>query len=218
MFTNFYVGQRENKQTTYSMFKNYFKKWQKKSRFSKISDILFLALIIALIIPQGRMAVGGFINRVKSMISQPDLMENVITTTEASYNWKMESTDNQLFNMSEARGKVVFLNLWATWCPPCVGEMPGIQKLYDKFKDNPGIEFVLVSNEPAATIDQFMKKKGYTFPVYSSSSETPAAFFTRSIPTTFVLDKSGNIVMKEVGAMNWGGSKMEAILEELIDE
>jgi thiol-disulfide isomerase/thioredoxin len=217
MFTNFNVGQRENIKTQ-SMFKNYFKKWQKKSRFSKVSDILFLALIIALIIPQGRMAVGGFINRVKSMISQPDLMENVVSTTEATYNWKMESTGNEPYSMTEARGKVVFLNLWATWCPPCVGEMPGIQKLYEKFKDNPGIEFVLVSNEPTTTIDQFMKKKGYTFPVYSSLSETPAAFFTRSIPTTFVLDKSGNIVMKEVGAMNWGGSKMEGILDELIGE
>lgn len=199
------------------MIKSYFKKWRKKSWFSKITDIIFLALIITLLFPQGRLAVGGFVNRVKSMVSQPDLMPSSFSTTDAAFNWPMQKTDGTAFSLNDVRGKVVFLNLWATWCPPCVGEMPGIQQLYDKFSDNPDVAFVLVSNESAETIRKFVERKGYTFPVLSSQSETPAAFYTKSIPTTFLLDKKGNIVMKEVGAMNWGGSKMERIVNQLLE-
>lgn len=200
------------------MLKSYIKKWKKKSRFSKLTDLVFIALIITLLFPQGRLAVGGFVNRVKSMISQPDLMKQKMSTSDAAFKWQMQKADGSGFQLSEVKGKVVFLNLWATWCPPCVGEMPGIQDLYDQYADHPDVAFVLVSNETPETISKFAEKKGYTFPLYSSLSETPAAFFTRSIPTTFVLDKRGNIVIKEVGAMNWGGKKMAGILEELIAE
>lgn len=200
------------------MLKSYIKKWKKKSRFSKLTDLVFIALIITLLFPQGRLAVGGFVNRVKSMISQPDLMKQKMSTSDAAFKWQMQKADGSGFQLSEVKGKVVFLNLWATWCPPCVGEMPGIQDLYDQYADHPDVAFVLVSNETPETISKFAEKKGYTFPLYSSLSETPAAFFTRSIPTTFVLDKRGNIVIKEVGAMNWGGKKMAGILEALIAE
>jgi len=199
------------------MLKSYIEKWKKRSWFSRLTDIVFLALIITLLFPQGRMAVGGFVNRVKSMISQPGVMENSITTTDAAYDWKMISSENNEFILSESKGKVVFLNLWATWCPPCVGEMPGIQKLYDKFKDHPEVDFVLVSNEGIDVINKFIERKGYSFPVYSSQAETPAAFSTRSIPTTYVLDKSGNIVIREIGAVNWGGDKMEKIINDLLN-
>jgi thiol-disulfide isomerase/thioredoxin len=200
------------------MSNSYINKWKKKSWFSKFTDFLFIALIITLLFPQGRLAVGGFVNRVKSMITQPDLMQQKMSTSDAAFNWQMQKTDGSGFQLSEVQGKVVFLNLWATWCPPCVGEMPGIQDLYDQYADHPEVAFVLVSNESSETIKQFTERKGYTFPVYSSLSETPAAFFSRSIPTTFVLDKQGNIVVKEVGAMNWGGKKMVRILEDLIAE
>jgi len=193
-------------------------RWKKKSLFSKITDFIFIALIITLLFPQGRMAVGGFINRVKSMVVQPDLMDTRFTTSDAAFEWQMTGKEDQTFTLAQDKGKVVFLNLWATWCPPCVGEMPGIQKLYNKYKDNPDVSFVLVSNETPDVIAKFVEKKGYTFPVYSSLSATPAAFATRSIPTTFVLDKKGSIAIKEIGAMDWGGKKMERMIEELLNE
>ena len=134
------------------------------------------------------------------------------------FDWQMTDVEEEPFTLAQEKGKVVFLNLWATWCPPCVGEMPGIQKLYDKYKNNPDVSFVLVSNETTKIISDFVKKKGYTFPVYSSLSEAPAAFATRSIPTTFVLDKKGSIAIKEIGAMDWGGKKMEKMIEALLSE
>jgi len=200
------------------MFKEYFKKWKKKSPFSKIIDFFFLALLLTLLFPQGRMAVGGFVNRAKSMVSQPGLIEERVPVAESSFNWEMTTVDNSSFDLKNSKGKVIFLNLWATWCPPCVGEMPGIQDLYDKFKDNPKVEFVLVSNEAIGTINKFIERKEYTFPVFSSQVQTPPAFATRSIPTTYVISKKGEIVVKEIGAVNWGGKKMEGIIDQLLNE
>mgnify|MGYP002854931863 CR=1 FL=1 len=185
---------------------------------SKISDIVFLILIITLLFPQGRMFIGGFINNLKSKISQPGLLAERVPVDYVDMEWSMTDRSGADFNLIENKGKVVFLNLWATWCPPCVGEMPGIQDLYDKFKDNPDVAFVMVSNEDQATISKFMERKKYSFPVFSSKNQAPAAFLSRSIPTTFVISKKGEVVIREVGAINWGGKKMNGIIEDLLDE
>jgi len=200
------------------MIEKFLTKWKKKSMLSKISDIVFLILIITLLFPQGRMFIGGFINNLKSKISQPGLLAERVPVDYVDMEWSMTDRSGADFNLIENKGKVVFLNLWATWCPPCVGEMPGIQDLYDKFKDNPDIAFVLVSNEDQATISKFMERKKYSFPVFSSKNQAPAAFLSRSIPTTFVISKKGEVVIREVGAINWGGKKMNGIIEDLLDE
>ena len=200
------------------MFKRFFTNWKKKHWFSKFTDFFFIALLITLVFPQGRMAVGGFINRMKSMITQPDLMSRRVDLPESTFIWPMTDAQGQPFDFSTVKGKVVFLNLWATWCPPCVGEMPGIQELYEAFKDHPEMAFVLVSNESPEVISRFMDKKKYTFPVYSARSAAPVAFATNSIPTSYVLSKKGQIVVKEVGAVNWGGDRMESIILDLLEE
>ncbi len=195
--------------------------WNKKTTLGKISDVIFIALIVALFIPNSRVAIGGYINRVKSMIIEPSLEkhgdEQVLGLND--YSWELEDILGNNVNLQNYKGKVIFLNLWATWCPPCVGEMPGIQQLYDKFKDNEEVEFLLVSsNESPQKVKTFIEKKSYTFPVYTTQYPSPKVFFSQSIPTTFVISKDGKIKIKETGALNWGGSKMEGIINDLINE
>ncbi len=194
--------------------------WKKKSTFGKISDVIFIALIIALFIPNSRVAIGGFVNRVKSMIIEPSVEKHgeEVVLTANDYFWELEDINGNKVNLQDYQGKVVFLNLWATWCPPCVGEMPGIQQLYDKFKDNDDVRFLLVSNESSQKVKPFIEKKSYTFPVYTTQYQSPKVFFSQSIPTTFVISKDGKIKIKETGALNWGGSKMEGIINDLIKE
>ena len=112
---------------------NYFKK---KSKFGIFSDFLFVAFIIALIFPQSRVEVIAFINKARVAVVNPSVKdtENTVSLSTADYNWELESTSSKINNFSDYKGKVIFLNLWATWCPPCVAEMPSIQKLYDKYK------------------------------------------------------------------------------------
>ena len=196
-------------------FQNY---WQNKSAWNKFSDLIFIVFIAALLTPGGRLTIGGFVNRVKAKVMNPAVQENGTQLTAEDYNWLLKDINGEQVNLDGEKGKVVFINLWATWCPPCVGEMPEIQKLYDKYKDREDIAFFMISNESNEKIKAFVEKRGYTFPVYSSQRQSPTPFVTQSIPTTFVISKSGQIVIRETGAYNWGGEKMVSIIEGLLEE
>ena len=192
------------------------KYWKTKSILSKAGDAFFILFIIAMLFPQGRLVIGGAINRVKALIVEPSIESDSKLIPENDFNWNIQSMDGSKINLSQSKSKVIFINLWATWCPPCVGEMPEIQKLYEHFKDNENIDFYLITNDKIGKIKSFIEKRGYTFPVYHSLSNTPVSFRTRSIPTTFVISKSGKIVIQKTGAANWGGDKMINIVDELI--
>ncbi|MEN8123231.1 MAG: TlpA disulfide reductase family protein [Bacteroidota bacterium] len=196
---------------------NYFKK---KSKFSIFSDFLFVAFIIALIIPQSRVEVVAFVNKIRVAIINPSVesSENSVKLTDEDYLWPVESLDGETKMLADFKGKVIFLNLWATWCPPCIAEMPSIQDLHEKYKDNDQIVFLIVSNEKKEKVSAFMKKRGFTFPVKITHYQLPKPFYTESIPTTFLVSKTGEIVIKETGAANWGGEKMQKIVNDLIAE
>lgn len=200
------------------MFKKLFRYWQNKTLFSKITDILFIGLIIAFIFPSGRMAIGGSVNRIKAMIVQPGPEKARISLPEPDLDWKLKDVNGLEMNMIEQKGKVKFINLWATWCPPCIGEMPEIEKLYNKFKDNEKISFFMISDEETEKLKEFTARKNYTFPVYQSLSPNPTGLRSNSIPATYILSKNNEIVIKEIGAANWGSKKTEEIINELLKE
>jgi thiol-disulfide isomerase/thioredoxin len=133
----------------------------------------------------------------------------------ADYDWTVKSLDGKNFNMAEAKGKVVFLNFWATWCPPCVAEMPSIQRLYEKIKDQE-IIFVCISNEDPSKVSRFVREKGFTFPIYTLRGEPPAVFKTQGIPTTFILSSDGKVAFRHVGSAKWDDEKSVAFLKELM--
>ncbi len=193
-------------------------KWKQRKLFSKITDVIFILFVLALLTPAGRLAIGGFINRVKANIVQPGLMseKEVIVLDEGDFGWKFSDLNGKSFSLANFKGKVIFLNLWATWCPPCVGEMPSIQTLYKRFKDNDKVAIILVSNDKPQKVRKFMSDKGYTMPVYLSRGATPKVLSSSSIPASFLITPDGNVIMKETGAHNWGGDKMAGIIKGLI--
>lgn len=115
------------------------------------------------------------------------------------------------------RGKVVFMNVWATWCPPCIAEMPGIQKLYNSV-DTSKIAFVMLSVDEGGQekVKKFIDRKGYTFPVYTPLSVIPAAFQSSAIPTTFILSPEGTLVARQEGMANYNTDKMRDFLGSLM--
>jgi thiol-disulfide isomerase/thioredoxin len=96
----------------------------------------------------------------------------------------------------------VFLNVWATWCGPCVAEMPSIQRLWEITRDD-GVAFVIASDEEPAKISEFLKKRGLTLPVYRMNGKPPPAFHTAGIPATFILGADGRIALRHTGAAQW---------------
>lgn len=133
------------------------------------------------------------------------------------YNWTLQTLDGQALTFTELQGKVVFLNFWATWCMPCVGEMPSMQRLYDQMHTE-NIAFVFVSNEKVETVRKFVTAKSYTLPIYLLSGERPSVFQARGIPATFIVSKTGTLAFRYVGSAKWDDPSSIAFLKKLLGE
>lgn len=121
--------------------------------------------------------------------------------------------------LSELKGKVVFINLWATWCRPCVEEMPGINSLKKKFKDNENIVFVLLNVEAdLKKSKKFMKDKNHDLPVYVAGKTIPTKYFQGAIPTTLIFNKKGDLEAKIQGGRNFDDPEVYDALKVLTDK
>lgn len=127
-----------------------------------------------------------------------------------------KSAEGELIDLSRQRGKVVFINFWATWCPPCIAEMPSIQKLYTAFKDNEQVRFLMVDvdNKPERSL-KFMDKGNYSLPVYTPASPISPSLLGGAIPTTLVLNKKGEVVFKHEGMGDYSGEEFQSFIREL---
>ena len=123
--------------------------------------------------------------------------------------------DGQPANLSDLKGKVVFVNLWASWCPPCVAEMPGIHALYQKM-DPAKVAFVMISlDDNPAKARALLKRQGYTFPVYFPTGPLPAPFNSSSIPSTVILGPDGRVAARHDGMAEYDTPEFKLALEKL---
>ncbi|HNP19017.1 MAG TPA: TlpA disulfide reductase family protein [Fulvivirga sp.] len=134
---------------------------------------------------------------------------------DADFDFQLKNLNGEVVNLIDYKGKVIFLNIWATWCPPCIAEMPGIQSLYEKV-DKDKIVFVMLSTDNSEDkARKFIEKKGFTFPVFMAASRVPDVFRVPSIPSTFVISPEGQIVSKEVGMANYDKKSFINFLDKL---
>jgi thiol-disulfide isomerase/thioredoxin len=132
-----------------------------------------------------------------------------------SYNWQLKGLNTADVIFNDLENEVVFVNFWATWCPPCRAELPMIQNLYNDYKSK--VKFVFVTNENWNTVDSFFKEIGYNLPVYNSLSMPPEIFTkTNSIPASYLIDKNGRILISKTGAANWNSTKVRKLLDNLL--
>jgi peroxiredoxin len=118
--------------------------------------------------------------------------------------------------LSDLKGKVVILNFWATWCPPCRAEMPSMEALYSSGKVADLAILAVDLQEKAADVQSFLTKQGFTFPVAIDASGSVARRYgASSIPTTYLIDKSGQIVSRFVGGVEWNSDAVIAALNTL---
>ena len=123
-----------------------------------------------------------------------------------------------LMNMKDFEGKVLFINLWATWCPPCRAEMPGIQNLFEKVDTGTeNIEFVMISSDrDFQTAIEYKQKYGFTFPIYQLKGPLPRELESQILPTTFVIDSEGHLVLSETGMAKYDSDKFVAFIKGLL--
>jgi thiol-disulfide isomerase/thioredoxin len=145
-------------------------------------------------------------------------LENSGTSQPAEYDWTVLDLDDQPVAFSKFKGKTIFLNFWATWCPPCIGEMPSIDALAkDPRLKGKSIEFLCVSiDQDAETVRSFLKGKdmGMTF-LRAKDGKFPPVFHSEGIPTTFLIAADGRIAASEVGSADWHEPRVVEFLEKL---
>ncbi len=132
----------------------------------------------------------------------------------ADYHLDLQDLSGNVYSLEDFRGKTIFLNFWATWCPPCIAEMPGIEALFQK-TDSDKVVFVMVSvDEDPAKVEKFLKQNSYSFPVYFLIGSLPKVYHNNSIPRTYVLNPEGFIASQKVGMANYNTANFQAFLEE----
>lgn len=127
--------------------------------------------------------------------------------------------NGKIVALNDLKGKVVFINFWATWCPPCIAEMPSINELKAKFGENENIIFLMVDVDGKHKKSQaFMDKREFNLPVYIPHSEIPKEFLSGAIPTTVILDKKGAIAARIEGGRDYSKPEIVNALKQLIEE
>lgn len=192
------------------------KKWLNKST---LSNLAFFAVLLFFILSadakswliEGLMKVGLF---------QPDVTQNLSNkTNQANLKVQFVSNEGKLVSLEDLKGKVVFINFWATWCPPCIAEIPTINAFYQKYKNNKDIAFLMVDVD--GNFDKsvkFMQRRKFDLPVWNAASAIPADYLNQSIPTTVILNKKGDIVFKHEGGADYENKEFQQFIEKLIAE
>lgn len=184
------------------------------SRKNIINGLFIIVFLIILLVPsakalmmQGLMEIGLF---------KPDTNQHKaeLSTDLSSIRFKDAKGDE--VNLGALNGKVVFINFWATWCPPCLAEMPSIHQLYQQFGQDKDVVFLMVDADVNFKKSQaYMDRKKYKMPVYAIASDLPATIFKGTLPTTVVFDKKGRLSYHGQGAADYASNKFVTFIKEL---
>ena len=128
------------------------------------------------------------------------------------------SLDNQQLTLSSLKGKVVLLNFWATWCPPCREEIPSMMKL-NTFMAGKPFQMVCVAVDEGGkkAVESYFKNSGFSLPAYvDATGQATRTYGITGVPETFVIDKNGVIQKKIIGGLDWSSPEVIAFLEDLM--
>ena len=133
-----------------------------------------------------------------------DLPHIAKAETNAAPPFTVTDMNGQTVSLASLKGKPVFLNFWATWCPPCVGEMPDIQRMYAKYGDK--VHFVIVNIDGTKPdVTAFMENHAFSFPVaLDTNGSAASAYAVQAIPTSYIIDADSNVVDSHIGALSAG--------------
>ncbi|MBU2928346.1 TlpA family protein disulfide reductase [Winogradskyella psychrotolerans] len=180
------------------------------------SNIIFIVVIILFIVPQTRLFFQVWIHKGVSLINQSSVIDEADRTSVSYTNWQLKSDADTSLNFNETKGKVVLINFWATWCPPCIAEMPSLQDLYTDYGDK--AVFLFVTHDDFEKVEQFKSKNQFTFEVFNALTPPPSELSVHTIPRTFIINKNGDIVVDESGSVNWNSDKVRGQLDQLLSE
>lgn len=145
-------------------------------------------------------------------------LTKVSSESQVATDFNLMNMQGEQVSLSQYRGKVVILNFWATWCPPCREEMPSMERLYQKHKDR-GLVMLAVNIEENGkkAVSQFLKKTPYSFPILlDSRGVVQNAYGVFRFPESFIIDRNGVVVKKVIGGRDWTSNSTVELIELLL--
>lgn len=186
---------------------NWFKKqWEvfkAKSFLGKFWDVLFVVVIIMFLIPDGRMLIQRGI--LKTGLMGSTTSNEDIKLDSNALSWRLMDLEGRQLTLGELSDRPVFINFWATWCPPCKAEMPSIISLMEKAGDQS--HFILVTSEEREKVVAFLDRQGWDLPVYFPLSDYPPQLSAASLPTSMVISTDGKIIHRSEGMRDWASKE-----------
>ena len=151
-------------------------------------------------------------------LDAPSAEDMKVTTIDFDSNMlQFSDLENNIFTIQNFKGKNLFINYWATWCNPCLAEMPYMAELYERYKDEEDIIFLYLSREKLETIKDYIPKDGslQQLPIYKIVTDDEF-FATSGIPTTFIVNSDGEVVVKDLGTAFWNDESVFKFIDNLI--
>lgn len=197
-----------------------FKIWLRKNWSTMLLVVMFLILLIS---PDAKawlmrqILSSGLLNsKIEERKNERNLPENNSVSVQ---NFSVIDDKGKIINISDLKGKVVFINFWASWCPPCRAEFPSIQKFYNQYKGNENVVFLTVNlDEETAKGKEYLLKEELSIPFLIPAGNIPKEYFGGSLPTTVVLDKSGKIRMHHAGMADYSKDSFYQQINDLLNE
>ncbi len=189
--------------------------------FTGIMAVFLLAMLFSPdfkgLVTRNLMKIGLFQPNVPTGSSEE--LAGSISANENKEKILFKDPEGYVVELADKKDKVVFINFWATWCPPCIAEMPSINTLYSELKDNDKIDFMMVDvDNNRSKSEEFMEKRNFELPVYTPASPIPSSYLGGAIPTTLVVDKYGQVVFKHEGMGDFSNNEFKDFLTKLTTE
>jgi cytochrome c biogenesis protein CcmG/thiol:disulfide interchange protein DsbE len=141
--------------------------------------------------------------------------QGLIRPGQLASDFSLPALDGETVRLSDLKGQVVLVNLWATWCPPCKAEMPTINDFYQAHQEAGFIALIVNVQEDGSTVRAFIEANGFTFPVLlDSRGELMRQYGVRGLPTTFIIDRNGQVRHIQTGAITQ--AELETIVTPLL--
>lgn len=179
-------------------------------------------VLVALFLTGLHKEVFGFLQRgvLETGIMNPDVKEKAVSENKganpkADFSLMLVNSKGEQVSMEEFRGKVIFMNIWATWCPPCIAEMPGINNLFNDVNDDDVVFLMLSVDRDFEKAKRFKEKKGFDFEIYKVEGGLPEMYYTQSIPTTFVINANGELALTHTGMADYHTAEFKKFLQGL---
>lgn len=198
-----------------NFLQKYWDKQKKKSWWSLTFDILFILLFVGLLIPTTRTPIMVFIKELTNFAPSVSADDHYGKLSAQDYEWTLLDENNQKVKIKDLADKPIFINFWATWCPPCLAEMPSMIRLQKDYEHQ--IHFVLISQENQSITKALLEEKNWDLKSFRPLNKTPETLSSSSLPTTFIINKEGVIVVKETGNKKWDSNSVRELLDELLE-